>query len=141
MARRCVTLALWFHDVVCDPRGSDNERQSADFARAELGALEVPADACQRIAEHILATAKHSAHGDGALVVDIDLAILGSREHDFARFEKQIRSEYAFVGEPAPAAATCCVALRHARASMRLQRSGRCSSTGHERTWSAGFVS
>jgi len=94
-----VTLALWFHDAVYDPRATDNERRSAELARTELAALGVSEDVCQRIAEHVLATQRHAAQGDGALVVDIDLAILGTREREFARFEAQIRSEYAWVGE------------------------------------------
>lgn len=107
-----VTLALWFHDAVYETGASDNELRSAELARTELRALGVPEVVCQRIAEHVEATQQHTAHGDGALVIDIDLAILGARERDFARFEAQIRSEYAWVEQAQFKAARCQILRR-----------------------------
>lgn len=93
-----VELALWFHDVVYDPKADDNERQSARWACEVLGALGVADGVTQRIAENVEATQDHSATGgDGALVVDLDLTILGASEHAFDRFDEQIRAEYAHV--------------------------------------------
>jgi len=89
-----VELALWFHDVVYEPYEDDNERRSAELAQTILNGVGVPAEACRRIAEYIVATARHVGTGDGALVVDVDLAILGAPEPDFSRFEDQIRREY-----------------------------------------------
>ena len=89
-------LALWLHDVIYDPKRSDNEEQSAEFARTlcrETGSGE------GRVVELILAT-KHNAApvtADARLVVDIDLAILGQPEDRFWRYETEIRDEYAFV--------------------------------------------
>ncbi|HVY28740.1 MAG TPA: hypothetical protein VHB79_19425 [Polyangiaceae bacterium] len=88
---------------------AEPEQRSAELARTELLALGVPVDVCERISEHVLATQHHAAHGDSALVVDIDLAILGAREHDFARFEAQIRNEYAWVSEAEFRAGRCHV--------------------------------
>jgi predicted metal-dependent HD superfamily phosphohydrolase len=91
-------LALWFHDAIYDPRADDNERRSAELARLRLGELGVPAAVIDRIEAHILATRRHDAEsGDSALVVDIDLAILGSSPAEFDVFEQRIRREYAHI--------------------------------------------
>jgi len=96
-----VEFALWFHDGIYDTQRHDNERQSADWARAVLqGHGAVPA-AMQRIDELIMATC-HSAlpvTPDAQLLVDIDLSILGALPGRFAEYEAQIRQEYAFVPE------------------------------------------
>jgi predicted metal-dependent HD superfamily phosphohydrolase len=90
-----IALALWFHDYVYDPLRKDNEPVSAQAARHALGGAGVPEAALARIEAMILATGTHVAQlGDGALLVDIDLAILGAPPEDFARFERQVRLEY-----------------------------------------------
>jgi predicted metal-dependent HD superfamily phosphohydrolase len=97
-----VELALWFHDAVYDPRSHDNERRSGELARERLAAVGVPAGALDRITAHVLATEHHAATGgDGALVIDLDLTILGAPAPDFERFEAAIRREYAHVGDAA----------------------------------------
>jgi predicted metal-dependent HD superfamily phosphohydrolase len=93
-----VELALWFHDAVYDPRAHDNERRSAELARAALAALGARAAAVTRVVGHIAATERHAAAlPDSMLAVDIDLAILGAAPADFERFERQIQAEYAHV--------------------------------------------
>lgn len=93
--------ALWLHDVVYNTQAHDNEQQSAQYAEHLLrsgGAYEA---AIQRIVTLILAT-QHSSvvtSGDAALVVDIDLSILGSPPSTFDSYEHAIRSEYAWVPE------------------------------------------
>ena len=97
-----VEFALWFHDAVYDARagGGQNERESARLACDTLRELGVPRDKLERIARHIRDTEHHSApQDDAALVVDLDLTILGARRADFDRFEDQIRKEYAHVPE------------------------------------------
>lgn len=91
-------LALWFHDVVYDPRAHDNERQSAELSRRALSGLGIGTEALARIASHIEATQRHVATTrDARLVADVDLAILGARQPDFDRFETHIQAEYAHV--------------------------------------------
>ena len=86
-----VELAIWFHDAVYDTRRSDNEERSAAWL------LELMPEA-KRAAELILATKHHRASTpDEALLVDVDLAILGQSKERFDRYEKQIREEYAWV--------------------------------------------
>jgi predicted metal-dependent HD superfamily phosphohydrolase len=90
-----IALALWYHDCVYDPLRKDNEAASAQLARRELLGASVARDAVERIEAMILATGEHAAaQDDTALLVDIDLAILGAAPEDFERFEQQVREEY-----------------------------------------------
>jgi predicted metal-dependent HD superfamily phosphohydrolase len=93
-----VEAAIWFHDAVYDTHASDNEERSATMAAKILGAARVAPEAIARVADHIRATHHHSATTpDAALVVDVDLSILGADAETFARFEDEIRREYAWV--------------------------------------------
>jgi len=105
-----VELALWFHDVIYTPGAGDNEQRSAQLARDRLAALGVADDPIGRVARHIQATEHHPAGtGDTALVIDLDLTILGSPPQAFDRFEEQIRREYGQVPEAMYRAGRCHV--------------------------------
>lgn len=94
-------LALWFHDSVYDPRRADNEERSAQLAVNALPALGLAEDAVRRVADLIRLTDHRAAglDGDGALVCDVDLAILGAEPAAFAAYDAAIRREYAWVPE------------------------------------------
>jgi predicted metal-dependent HD superfamily phosphohydrolase len=96
-------VALWFHDAVYDTQRSDNEERSAVWAREYLTARAVAHDAIDRIEAMILATrhTEHTAPGDTALMVDIDLGILGQPVRVFDRYDAAIRREYAWVSDEA----------------------------------------
>ncbi|MFQ4139824.1 N-methyl-D-aspartate receptor NMDAR2C subunit [Nodosilinea sp. PGN35] len=96
-----VELALWFHDVVYDPRRADNEAQSAAWASRVIDGVGGGPVLQQTVHAMILATQHHSTlgTGDGLLVIDSDLAILGAAPGRFAQYEAQIRQEYAWVPE------------------------------------------
>ncbi len=94
-----VEAALWFHDAVYDARSRDSEERSAALMRQVLGGAGVPEERLARIERLILAT-KHAsapapAAGDEALVVDIDLSILGAERERFEEYEAGVRREYA----------------------------------------------
>lgn len=96
-----IAIALWFHDAVYDVKAHDNEARSADWAVTALQAAGVSAEVQARAHALIMAT-EHTAApltGDAALLVDIDLAILGAAPARFAEYEWQIRQEYAWVPE------------------------------------------
>ena len=96
-----VELALYFHDVIYDPRASDNEERSAALAVHWLQCGQVSQSLVEAVSQLILAT-KHqttSKDEDAALLVDIDLAILGSPIAEFDRYEANIRYEYSWVPE------------------------------------------
>jgi predicted metal-dependent HD superfamily phosphohydrolase len=94
-----VEAAVWYHDAVYDPRRGDNEALSADWARRSLLAGGAPADAAERVAGLVLATAHEAAPQgpDAALLVDVDLAILGAPAARFDEYDGQVRAEYAWV--------------------------------------------
>lgn len=95
-----VQLAIFFHDVVYQPRSAGNEQDSAVWLRQQLeGALsETQLD---KITTWILATQQHAvaSESDLAYLLDIDLAILGSSPLRFAEYQQQIRQEYIWVDE------------------------------------------
>lgn len=94
-----VEMALWFHDAIYNVRANDNETKSADWAHQALLDAEVDSGRVARIRQLILAT-RHTAAPEGndqALLVDIDLAILGAPSQRFDEYELQIRKEYAWV--------------------------------------------
>ena len=92
-----VELALWFHDAIYRSWRRDNESQSAALAERTLRVA--PVDTVERIRQMILATTHREAGftGDTALMLDIDLAILGAPPEIYAQFERAIRREYWWV--------------------------------------------
>jgi predicted metal-dependent HD superfamily phosphohydrolase len=97
-----VELALWFHDAVYDPRRSDNEERSADWAARAVRGAGCGDEVADRVRDLVLATRTHEpgADPDAKLLVDVDLAILGAAPARFAESERQIRAEYAHLSEP-----------------------------------------
>jgi predicted metal-dependent HD superfamily phosphohydrolase len=96
-----VEAAIWFHDAVYDPRASDNEERSAEWARKSLIEAGAADDIAQRIAALVLLT-RHvdpPTSRDGELLLDIDLSILGRQPDMFAVYDVQIRQEYNWVPE------------------------------------------
>lgn len=100
-----VAIALWFHDAVYDPRAPQagaNELQSAAWAARALVGAGVDSTIAQRVHDLVMAT-QHDAPAtlgvteDARLLVDIDLAILGSPPERFERYDQDVRKEYAWV--------------------------------------------
>ena len=93
-----VAIALWFHDAIYDSRRQDNEQASAIWAREFLGGQGVTAPVIERITALILATQTHIPKTtDAQLMVDIDLAILGSDRPTYDAYAQGIRQEYQWV--------------------------------------------
>ncbi|WP_171522266.1 HD domain-containing protein [Acinetobacter shaoyimingii] len=93
-----VEMAIWFHDVVYDPKSSENELRSAELMK----------DICSNILNEvrlnkvyawIVATQHHQPTDDADLqyLLDIDLAILASEKQRFEQYEQQVRFEYSWV--------------------------------------------
>lgn len=101
--RLTLEQALWWHDAVYDPTRTDNEAQSATLAERELAEIGATDEQRAEVSRLILLTRGHAVEpGDklGALMISIDLAILGRRPADYDRYAAQIRQEYAHVPEP-----------------------------------------
>ncbi|MDC9575719.1 metal-dependent hydrolase, partial [Pseudoalteromonas sp. GABNS16A] len=97
----CIELALWAHDVIYDPRASDNEARSADWFAQQFADSILTNSQRARVHELILATIHPHPHTDPdmALLQDIDLSILGADAELYDRYEGWIRQEYKFVPE------------------------------------------
>lgn len=93
-----VELGLWFHDAVYDPKATDNEEQSAAMAKRCLE-YAGRSDLAETVGALVMATKLHTtdAGPDAALIVDVDLSILGQDEKRFAEYEAAIRAEYDWV--------------------------------------------
>lgn len=94
-----VELAIWYHDAIYQPRRDDNEQASATLARSHLGQGGAPTELIEQVCALIRWTDHKTEppHGDPALLVDIDLAILGAPPPRYAEYERQIRQEYDWV--------------------------------------------
>jgi predicted metal-dependent HD superfamily phosphohydrolase len=100
-----VRAAALFHDIVYDPRSSDNEHNSALLAVDALGPLGWQPQRVARVATLIEATAGHDADviagADGAILLDADLAILGSAPAEYRAYVTGVRAEYGHVAPDA----------------------------------------
>lgn len=97
-----VRLAAWFHDAIYDPRAADNEERSATYAAAVLGQWQQPQSRIGDVQRLILLTKHHEAasdDGDGQVLVDADLAILGALPDAYADYAAAIRREYSWVSD------------------------------------------
>lgn len=100
--RKLLTAAIWWHDAVYDPTRGDNEALSAELAAADLPALGYTPDEVAEVQRLILLTKGHQVPADdrlGALMVSIDLSILGADPETYDAYARAIRDEYAHVPE------------------------------------------
>ena len=93
-----VGVALWFHDAIYDPRATDNEARSAALAGVVLRSARVAEPTVAKIERLILATRAHEpdADPDTALLLDLDLAILGAPPATYQAYAAAIRREYSW---------------------------------------------
>ncbi len=100
------TLFSWLlHDVFYDPKQyKDNEQRSAHIALGLSQALGLSEEFGVVAVRKVLATAQHTVDGyipqdmDTALLLDVDMSILGQSSAVFAAYDKAIAAEYAFRG-------------------------------------------
>jgi predicted metal-dependent HD superfamily phosphohydrolase len=94
-----IEMALWFHDAVYDPQSATNEADSADLATDCLTGSALAPAVIERLRQLILSTKSHrpESSGDEALMIDIDLSILGRPPARFWEYEYGIASEYSWV--------------------------------------------
>jgi predicted metal-dependent HD superfamily phosphohydrolase len=94
-----VELALWFHDVIHQPRADDNEERSADVFDAIASAAMVAPPLIAAVRRLILATKVDatSPAAEEQVIIDCDLSSLGYAPAVFRRSGVAIRKEYDFV--------------------------------------------
>ena len=94
-----VMFAILYHDVIYDPQKKDNEEQSKKFAEGILKMTTATKRFIKKVGKLIMAT-RHTEKPkdqDEALIMDIDVSILGKLWKRFSEYEQQIRKEYEFV--------------------------------------------
>jgi predicted metal-dependent HD superfamily phosphohydrolase len=102
-ARECleqpdeVEFAVWYHDVIYDTDGTDNELRSAQLFEAQAGEL-MPSDLVRSVFDLIMVTV-HSKHvpttADQCYMVDIDLSSFGLPWERFVTDSTAVRNEFA----------------------------------------------
>lgn len=92
-------LSIWFHDAIYKPLSSNNELNSAKWAQEFLLEQNYDEEGIERVFNLIMATLHNGEieGNDEKLVVDIDLAILGTSPESYDEFERNVRKEYKFV--------------------------------------------
>ncbi len=98
-----IQMALWFHDFYYNIQDKDNEEKSAERAEEDLGELGFQSG--EEVYQLILAT-KHQGsfkiNGNNfatAILLDIDLAILGSAPDEYNTYSQNIRKEYSIYSD------------------------------------------
>jgi predicted metal-dependent HD superfamily phosphohydrolase len=100
-----VELALWYHDVIYEPRGRNLEDHSIQRLAEDNVLLEIPSDCVAKAAECIRATDHQTisrpADAAAELTSDIDLSILGQDVLRFMEYEYAVEEEHPRVGRTA----------------------------------------
>jgi predicted metal-dependent HD superfamily phosphohydrolase len=118
-----VRLAAWYHDVVYDPRRTDNEEISAQRARAGLRGL-VDDERAAEVERLVLLTSGHDPAPEdpnGAVLCDADLAVLAAPAESYAAYASAVRIEYGHLSDEEFTAGRTAV-LEHLLALPALYR-------------------
>lgn len=94
-----VETALWFHDIVYNPRNSTNEEDSAKLFH-KLAIINVINESfIKEVKQIILCTKNHEAaeNIDRQIALDCDLSIFASDLNTLQQYDINIRHEYSFV--------------------------------------------
>ncbi|MFB1486629.1 MULTISPECIES: hypothetical protein [unclassified Thiocapsa] len=90
-----VEMAIWFHDIINEPGGSDNEALSAELFRSLAGGR-IPASFIAEVVDLILVTThrQEQSDPDHRFLCDIDLASLGCPWECYLRDTGHLRAEF-----------------------------------------------
>lgn len=97
-----IQFAVWFHDVIYNTYCQNNEEKSAEYMEIELNSLKIPQEIIHKAKNMILKTKNHQADEndiDSQILLDADMAILGSEIAEYANYAQGIRQEYYWVSE------------------------------------------
>jgi len=96
-----VELAAWFHDAVYDGVPGEDEEASARLAEASLTPW-IPDEDVAEVSRLVRMTADHSPEDPrGSLLSDADLSILGQVPGRYHVYVRDVRLDYAHVGDDA----------------------------------------
>lgn len=97
-----VKLAIWFHDVIYIPARQDNEEESVNFTRKQLVSLNLAPFQIEEVIRLIMLTKNHTTSDidmNGMVMMDADLAILGSKKERYEEYMQEIRKEYSYLSD------------------------------------------
>ena len=95
-----VRYAVWFHDAVYEGRSGEDEAQSARLARRLLESIGAEAELIGEVTRLVLLTESHRpgpGDGNGAVLCDADLSILGAGPEEYLAYTSAVRAEYRHV--------------------------------------------
>lgn len=97
-------FAIWFHDIIYDPKKRINEEMSADKAFTILSYFSLPIKSIEEVAAMIIKTRHQISISeyeseDVHFFLDCDLEILASDRERFDEYRSQIRQENLWVGD------------------------------------------
>lgn len=97
-----IQCAVWFHDVIYNTHYTNNEEKSTEYMEIELNSLKIPQKIIDKAKNMILKTKKHQADEDdidSQILLDADMAILGSDISEYQIYAQEIRQEYYWVSK------------------------------------------
>jgi len=91
-------FAIWYHDIIYKSTKKDNEEKSALFALEKLKKINFEPERTQLTETLIVSTKKHNTlltqNNDNAVLLDLDLSILGTDWNTYKKYISNIRQEY-----------------------------------------------
>eukprot|EP01119_Soliformovum_irregulare_P024809 TRINITY_DN8991_c0_g1_i1.p1 TRINITY_DN8991_c0_g1~~TRINITY_DN8991_c0_g1_i1.p1 ORF type:complete len:214 (+),score=35.68 TRINITY_DN8991_c0_g1_i1:424-1065(+) len=93
-------MAVWFHDVIYDPKRPDNEEKSAEMFLEFSQDWNESSERIAKVQHYIERTKDHKHDGsdkDLAFFLDFDVAILGRPPKVYQEYAANIRKEYIHV--------------------------------------------
>lgn len=92
----CITLSVFFHDIIYQVKKSNNEEKSAAFAKAFMEEHAKLKPFSPTVHDQIIATKHHKAtkDSDTNFLIDADMAILGQPREVYREYTENIRKEY-----------------------------------------------
>lgn len=98
-----VLWAIFYHDIIYNVPGSNNEEKSAALAAQRLKECRIPDDVITAVTRFIICTKNHQPNfpqNDLYYFLDFDMAILGSPAATYQAYTQAIRQEYKFYPSP-----------------------------------------
>ncbi len=89
-------FSIFYHDIIYDVTKGNNEEKSAVLAVRRMSQLGIEPIFTEKTYEQIRATKNHETNDqDTQLLLDCDLAILGSEKSIYETYTKNIREEFS----------------------------------------------
>ncbi len=92
-------FSIWYHDIIYKSIRKDNEVKSSILSKKRLESLKIDEKRLNSVEKLIVSTKNHQIiieeNKDNAILLDLDLSILGSDWETYKKYIENIRKEYA----------------------------------------------